>query len=107
MSTLYSAFILIKQENPYFREGIVLDHHFVHTKCSPSRAALLTGQYAWKMGRYRGAILRFQEEGWVKNTCRREGAPGGLQKINFENKVKIVMAVLFVYIFCISSDRGF
>jgi len=47
----------------YAREGIILDRHYVHTKCSPSRAALLTGRYAWKMGRQRGAIERFQPTG--------------------------------------------
>eukprot|EP00090_Calanus_glacialis_P001505 TRINITY_DN11078_c0_g1_i1.p1 TRINITY_DN11078_c0_g1~~TRINITY_DN11078_c0_g1_i1.p1 ORF type:complete len:485 (-),score=87.39 TRINITY_DN11078_c0_g1_i1:134-1588(-) len=47
----------------YASEGIILDRHYVHTKCSPSRAALLTGRYAWKMGRQRGAIERFQPTG--------------------------------------------
>jgi len=47
----------------YARDGVVLDRHYVHTKCSPSRAALLTGRYAWKMGIQRGAIERFQPTG--------------------------------------------
>lgn len=47
----------------YAREGVVLDRHYVHSKCSPSRAALLTGRYAWTMGRQRGAIERFQPTG--------------------------------------------
>jgi len=47
----------------YAREGVVLDRHYVHSKCSPSRAALLTGRYAWKMGRQRGSIERFQPTG--------------------------------------------
>ena len=54
------------QESPathlgkYAREGIVLDRHYAHPKCSPSRAALLTGKFAWTMGRQRGAIERYQ-----------------------------------------------
>jgi len=47
----------------YAREGVVLDRHYVHPKCSPSRASLLTGRYAWTMGRQRGAIERFQPTG--------------------------------------------
>lgn len=47
----------------YAREGIILDRHYVHSKCSPSRAALLTGKYAWTMGRQRGAIERFHPTG--------------------------------------------
>ena len=47
----------------YAREGVVLDRHYVHSKCSPSRAALLTGRYAWTMGRQRGAIERFSPTG--------------------------------------------
>ena len=29
-------------------EGIRLEKSYVHTKCSPSRAALMTGRYAWR-----------------------------------------------------------
>jgi len=47
----------------YARDGVVLDRHYVHTKCSPSRASLLTGRYAWKMGRQRGAVERFHPTG--------------------------------------------
>lgn len=45
------------------RQGVVLDRHYVHAKCSPSRAALLTGRFAWRMGRQRGAIERYQPTG--------------------------------------------
>ena len=45
------------------RSGLILSRHYVHTKCSPSRAALLTGRYAWTLGRQRGAIERYQPAG--------------------------------------------
>ena len=47
----------------YAKEGVILDRHYAHPKCSPSRAALLTGRFAWTMGRQRGAIERFQPTG--------------------------------------------
>ena len=49
------------------REGLILSRHYVHTKCSPSRAALLTGRLAWTMGRQRGAIERYQPAGLSTN----------------------------------------
>ena len=47
----------------HYSEGLILNRHYVHTKCSPSRAALLTGRFAWTMGRQRGAIERYQPAG--------------------------------------------
>ena len=40
-------------------EGVRLDQSYVHPKCSPSRAALMTGVYPHKLGRQRKAIGRF------------------------------------------------
>ena len=45
------------------REGVRMDQSYVTPKCSPSRAALLTGVYPWKLGIQRGAIERFQATG--------------------------------------------
>jgi len=47
----------------YARQGVILDRQYVHTKCSPSRAALLTGRYAWRTGNQRGAVERYQPTG--------------------------------------------
>jgi len=43
--------------------GVRLEKSYVHSKCSPSRAALLTGRYAWRMGLQRGAIERYLPTG--------------------------------------------
>lgn len=40
-----------------------MNNHYVHASCSPSRAAMLTGRYAWKMGMQRGNIEKFQPVG--------------------------------------------
>ena len=60
----------IKNTNTYkvsylshLRSGIILNNHYVHASCSPSRAALLTGRYAWKTGMQRGNIEKFQPLG--------------------------------------------
>jgi len=45
------------------KSGILLAKHYVHSSCTPSRAALLTGRYAWKMGVQRGNIERYQPLG--------------------------------------------
>ena len=37
-------------------EGVLLNQSYVTPKCSPSRAALLTGVYPWRLGMQRGAI---------------------------------------------------
>ena len=46
-----------------FRSGIIFSNHYVHASCSPSRAALLTGRFAWKMGMQRGNIEKYQPLG--------------------------------------------
>ena len=45
------------------RTGVKLTQSYVSPKCSPSRAALLTGLYPWRLGMQRGAIERFQPDG--------------------------------------------
>ena len=36
--------------------GVLLNQSYVSPKCSPSRAALLSGLYPWRLGMQRGAI---------------------------------------------------
>ena len=43
--------------------GVRLEQSYVTPKCSPSRAALMTGLYPWRLGMQRGAIERFQPDG--------------------------------------------
>ena len=49
------------------KDGVRLSKSYVSTKCSPSRAALMTGLYPWKLGLQRGAIERFQATGLDPN----------------------------------------
>ena len=44
-------------------QGVRLSRSYVSPKCSPSRAALLTGMYPWKLGMQRGAVERFHPTG--------------------------------------------
>jgi len=45
------------------KEGVRLNRSYVTPKCSPSRAALLTGKYPFRIGLQRGAIERWQATG--------------------------------------------
>jgi len=54
---------LLKYMDSHSRSGVILPHHYVHAACTPSRAALLTGRYAWKMGVQRGNIEKYQPAG--------------------------------------------
>ena len=49
------------------KDGVRLSNSYVSPKCSPSRAALMTGIYPWKLGLQRGAIKRFQATGLNPN----------------------------------------
>ena len=40
------------------KEGVLLTQSYTTPKCSPSRAALMTGLYPWRIGMQRGAIER-------------------------------------------------
>ena len=44
-------------------EGIILDQFYAQPKCSPSRSALLTGIYPYKMSMQRGSIGDFRPTG--------------------------------------------
>jgi len=63
----------VSWNNPHFltphmeelsrEKGVRLAQSYVTPKCSPSRAALMTGLYPWRIGRQRGAVERFQATG--------------------------------------------
>ena len=48
--------------------GIILDQFYAQPKCSPSRAALMTGKYPFRTSMQRGSIGDFRPTG--KNHCR-------------------------------------
>ena len=53
----------MKYLKEFSRAGVLLTQSYTTPKCSPSRAALMTGRYPWKIGMQRGAIERFQPDG--------------------------------------------
>ncbi|XP_069983032.1 arylsulfatase I isoform X1 [Penaeus vannamei] len=48
-------------------EGVVLEHHYTNSLCTPSRSALMTGYYAHKLGRQRIVIYAAQPAGLTLN----------------------------------------
>ena len=44
-------------------DGVILDTFYSQPRCSPSRAALMTGKYPYKMGIQRGNISPFRPSG--------------------------------------------
>ena len=42
-------------------QGVILDQFYVQPKCSPSRAAFLSGKYPFKISMQRGSIGDFRE----------------------------------------------
>jgi len=55
--------ILTPRMEGLMREGVKLSQSYVSPKCSPSRAAMMTGRYPFRLGMQRGAIERFQPDG--------------------------------------------
>ena len=45
------------------KDGVILDQFYSQPRCSPSRAALLTGLYPYKMSIQRGNISPFRPTG--------------------------------------------
>ena len=51
------------------KEGVLLTQSYTTPKCSPSRAALMTGAYPWRLGMQRKAIGRYSVMSYHVMSC--------------------------------------
>eukprot|EP00090_Calanus_glacialis_P005252 TRINITY_DN14070_c0_g1_i1.p1 TRINITY_DN14070_c0_g1~~TRINITY_DN14070_c0_g1_i1.p1 ORF type:complete len:497 (-),score=119.32 TRINITY_DN14070_c0_g1_i1:104-1594(-) len=59
----HNTLMLTPRMEGLMRSGVELTQSYVTPKCSPSRAALMTGRYPWRLGMQRGAVERYQPDG--------------------------------------------